>query len=142
MIRRQEPYRWLAALALALVAPLGIVSAGGAAAQETTVSMWLGISGSTDTADCVVANAIDPFNEQSDAIKVEATLQANNWQATQTAIAGGAGPDVVGTPGPSFAVQLAKAGQLVPLDEFAAQYGWGERFVPWALDLGKVDGQL
>ena len=139
---RQGHYRWLVALALVLLTPLSIVFAGGAAAQETPVTMWLDITGGSETADCIVANAIDPFNEQSETVNVEATLQANNWQAAQTALAGGAGPDVVGTPGPSFAVQLANAGQLVPLDEFATQYGWGERFVPWALDLGKVDGQL
>jgi raffinose/stachyose/melibiose transport system substrate-binding protein len=69
-------------------------------------------------------------------------MQANGWQATRTALAGGGGPDIVTTPGPSWAVELARAGQLLPLDDFAAQFGWDERFVPWALDLGRVDGTL
>ena len=59
---------------------------------------------------------------------VKATLQANNWDATRTALAGGAGPDIVGTPGPSFAMSLALAGQLLDLDDYAKQYGWDERF--------------
>ena len=135
--------RWLAVLTLMLlvVSPLIFMSDGRVSAQEPTIKMWLDITGGAETADCIVATAIEPYNAQGGP-QVEATLQANNWDSTRTAIAGGAGPDVIGTPGPSFAVQLAKAGQLVPLDEIANQYGWGERFVPWALDLGKVNGQL
>lgn len=141
--------RLVVLIAMGLLAPMGLAFGGAAAApttataqDETTISMWFDNTGGSETADCISANAIDPFNAQSDGITVEATLQANNWDATRTAIAGGAGPDVVGTPGPSFAVQLAQSGQLVPLGEFANQYGWDERFVPWALDLGKIEGEL
>ena len=73
---------------------------------------------------------------------VEATLQANAWDATRTAMAGGAGPDVVGTPGPSFVMQLALAGQLVELDPYAEQYGWNERFAEGSLSLGTANGKL
>ena len=132
--------RLMVLIALALLAPLG-TAIGSAAAQESTVTMWFDTTGGAETADCVVKNAIDPFNDLGGP-QVEATLQANNWDATRTALAGGAGPDVVGTPGPSFAVELAKAGQLLPLDQFAQSEGWAESFVPWALDLGKVNGQL
>jgi raffinose/stachyose/melibiose transport system substrate-binding protein len=37
---------------------------------------------------------------------------------------------------------MAKAGQLVPLDQYAADMGWDQQFLPWALSLGKVDGKL
>jgi raffinose/stachyose/melibiose transport system substrate-binding protein len=103
--------------------------------------MWFDTTGGAETAECILANVIDPYNEQGGA-QVEATLQANNWDATRTALAGGAGPDVVTTPGPSFAFELAQAGQLLALDDVAVQMGWSESFVPWALDLGKVDGKL
>ncbi|MBW3671941.1 MAG: extracellular solute-binding protein, partial [Acidobacteria bacterium] len=53
-----------------------------------------------------------------------------------------AGPDIVVTPGPSFAFELVQAGQLLPLDDYVQQLGWSDRFVPWALNLGKVDGKL
>ena len=53
-----------------------------------------------------------------------------------------AGPDVVPTHGPSFVAQFALADQLMPLDDLADQFGWEDLFVPWALNLGRVDGTL
>ena len=35
-----------------------------------------------------------------------------------------------------------KTDQLLALDEYVAQYNWSDRFIPWALNLGKVDGKL
>lgn len=144
MAKRAGPQRLAIVLALALLAPMLAVWGGGAPAQaqeQPTVTMWFDTTGGAETADCVVQNVIEPYNEQGGA-HVDATLQANNWNATRTALAGGAGPDVVVTPGPSFAFDLAQAGQLLALDDFATQMGWSESFVPWALNLGVVDGKL
>ena len=122
-------------MALVLFAPLvpsrAFLAGGGP--RQAEITMWFDTTGGSETADCMVATAIDPFNEQG-GTQVEATLQANNWDATRTALAGGAGPDVVTTPGPSFAFELAKAGQLLALDDIATQQGWAESFVPWALE--------
>ncbi|MDQ3513902.1 MAG: extracellular solute-binding protein, partial [Chloroflexota bacterium] len=118
----------------ALAPALGITGATRTttAQDATEITMWFDSTGGAETADCIVATAIDTFNDANDRVTVNATLQANNWTATQTAIAGGGGPDVVTTPGPSFAIELARAGQLAPLDEVAANQGWSETFVPWA----------
>jgi raffinose/stachyose/melibiose transport system substrate-binding protein len=131
-------------LALALLLPAVAVGRGAvpAVAQEkATVTMWLDSTSGSETAECRIAAAVDPFNEQSETV-VEPRLQPNRWDATRTALAANEGPDVVYTPGPAFAAQVSDAGQLLPLDEYAAQYGWDERFAPWAMDLGKVDGVL
>ncbi|MGH2618142.1 MAG: ABC transporter substrate-binding protein, partial [Thermomicrobiales bacterium] len=134
----------ITALTVAFTVPMQIApsQAASAAQDEATIEMWFDSTGGAEGAECIVANVVEPFNEQSDGVTVEATLQANSWQATRTALAGGAGPDIVSTPGPSWAVELARAGQLVPLEDYVAQFGWDERFVPWALDLGRVDGTL
>ena len=121
---------------------LAPVREASAAQDKATIDLWFDTTGGAEVAECTTANLVDPFNEQSETTQVEATMQANGWQATRTALAGGGGPDIVTTPGPSWAVELARAGQLLPLDDFAEQYGWDERFVPWALDLGRVDGGL
>src|SRR5919106_4349872 len=119
----------LLVLALVLIAALVAMPASRAMAQDAAeIAMWLDTTGGAEGAECIVENAVDPFNALGNGVTVEATLQANSWSATQTALAGGAGPDVVGTPGPSFAMQLALAGQLVDLDPYAAQFGWNERF--------------
>ena len=145
MANRSRSQRLTIVLALALLVPMVAVGRGSApteAQDKATISLWLDSTSGSETAECRIAAAVDPFNEQSDTVVVEPRLQPNRWQATQTALAGGEGPDVVYTPGPAFAVQVTEAGQLLPLDDYAAQYGWNERFAPWAMDLGKVDGTL
>ena len=109
---------------------------------KTTISFWFNPPEEGEAADCFVTNAIDKFNATSTTTMVEAIPQPNAWDATRTALAGGAGPDVITTPGPSFAFELVQAGQLLPLDEYVEQLQWSDRFVPWALNLGKVDGKL
>jgi raffinose/stachyose/melibiose transport system substrate-binding protein len=132
-------------LASAGVVLVGIsLPAGGleAAVQDKgKVSLWLDITGGSDTAQWLIDNTIKEYNAQG-GVQVEATMQANGWTATQTALAGGAGPDIVVTPGPSLSMELGKAGQVLPLDEYATKYGWTTSFSPWAIDLGKVGGKL
>jgi len=135
--------RTLLVFGLLMTAPLAAAFAASATAQDATeIELWLNTVSGSDTAECMVANVVEPFNALGNGITVDATIQPNNWQATQTAVAGGAGPDVVTTPGPSFAMELAKAGRLVALDPYAEQLGWGERFAEGSLDLGTADGQL
>ncbi len=91
---------------------------------------------------CYQDNLVVPFNAQSLTTEVEVTLLANPWEAQLTALQGGAGPDLVEAPGPSLMGQLAKAGKLVALDDYAKQYGWDTALAPWALKLGVVNGKL
>ncbi|MBI3958029.1 MAG: extracellular solute-binding protein [Chloroflexi bacterium] len=127
-------------------APVAAPAAGGEAAPVTVekqkVTFWFNPPSGGETASCFVETVVEPFNEKSESIFIEAVAQPNAWDATRTAIAGGAGPDVVVTPGPSFVFELAQAGQLLALDDFADQFGWSDVFVPWALNLGEVNGKL
>lgn len=133
-------------LAACAPAPPPSAATGGeaseAAPEKVTISFWFNPPSGGEGASCFVETVVDPFNEQSDTVFVDAVAQPNAWDATRTAIAGGAGPDVVVTPGPSFVFELAQAGQLLALDDFADQFGWTDLFVPWALNLGKVEGKL
>jgi len=90
----------------------------------------------------MIDNIVGNFNKKGNSFTVEAQPLANSWDATRTAITGGGGPDIVITPGPSFAYEMAKAGQLLALDQYAQEFGWDKQFLPWALSLGKVDGKL
>lgn len=129
------------AAAGATVTGIGI-PAGFASAQDAgKVTFWLDITGGSDTAQWLVDNIVADFNALG-GVQVEATMQANGWTATQTALAGGAGPDIVTTPGPSLSMELGKAGQILALDDYATEYGWADSFSPWAMDLGKVNGAL
>jgi raffinose/stachyose/melibiose transport system substrate-binding protein len=48
----------------------------------------------------------------------------------------------VQTPGPGYLLEYLKAGFVLPLDEFATEYGWEEKILPWAYQSGIVDGKL
>ncbi len=106
---------------LLLAGCAGVAPADDAAGgpEKVTVEMWFNPPDGGDGADCNTEVAVDSFNEASDTIFVNAVAQPNAWDATRTAIAGGAGPDIVTTPGPSFVFELAAAGQLLPMDDFA-----------------------
>ncbi|MGI9253374.1 MAG: ABC transporter substrate-binding protein [Thermomicrobiales bacterium] len=137
-------FRKLAAVvAVGLVAPMIAGTVAPARAEEPAeISMWLDTTSGAEGAECIAKAAIDPFNALGNGVTVKATMQANNWDATRTALAGGAGPDIVGTPGPSFAIQLALAGNLAELDDFAKEYAWADRFASNSLNLGKANGKL
>ena len=144
MIRSGPHRRSVVLVAMLLLVPVIAMAAGvvGTRAQDAAeITMWFDTTGGAEVAECVVQTAVDPYNDLG-GVQVVPTLQANSWDATRTALAGGAGPDVVTTHGPSFAFELAQAGQLLPLDDIAQEEGWSETFVPWALNLGIVDGQL
>ncbi|MDQ3541737.1 MAG: extracellular solute-binding protein [Chloroflexota bacterium] len=142
MQSRKRHHYLITLLALTLLMAVGQGGVATVAQDEAQVSIWFDTTGGAETANCIIEQAVDTFNEQSDTIEVTGTLQANSWDATRTSLAGGGGPDIVTTPGPSFAFELANAQQLLPLDDFAAEYGWAETFTPWALRLGEVQGQL
>lgn len=59
----------------------------------------------------------------------------------QQMVAGG-GPDIVLVDGPTQVVQFAKSDYLLPLDEFAKEHGWNDRYFDWAYDTGIVDETL
>ncbi|MEM7034406.1 MAG: extracellular solute-binding protein [Chloroflexota bacterium] len=110
--------------------------------DKAVVTIWYSPPGGGEAANCVVENIVKPFNEQSETVFVDAVARPADWNTVRPAVAAGGGPDIVGTPGPSFVFELAQSGQLIPLDEFSDQFGWDELFVPWALSLGNVEGQL
>lgn len=111
--------------------------------DQINLTWWVDASSGTETANCIIEVVADSFNEtNTDNIYVETTLQANAWNAVRTAVAGGGGPDIIYTPGPSYVFEMAVAGQLYPMDEFAEEFGWDEQFQSWALDLGIVDDHL
>lgn len=107
--------------------------------EKVALEVWISQS---EYAACMEETVIGGFNAQSDHIVVETVKMEDVWGTARPAIAGGEGPDIVTTPGPSFVFELVQAGQLLSLDEFKDQYGWEETFAEFALNLGKVNGEL
>lgn len=125
---------------LALTLVILLLSVSAISAQDVpTLSVWFN-AGSTPS--CTAPLIMDGFNASSDVAQVEIIEQPTAWEVTRTALTGGGGPDIVISPGPSFVYEMADAGLVLPLEDYAAEMGWNDTFVPWALSLGEVDGTL
>ena len=111
------------------------------AQDNPTITYWMESASGSDKIQWVIDNIIKEYNDRG-GVQVEAVVQPEIWTATSTALSGGAGPDVVFTPGPTFAMELAKSDRLSSLDSYAEEFGWADRFFPWALGLGTVDDTL
>ena len=78
-------------------------------------------------------------------LPVQVTNKSSNTidRLIQTALAAGAGPSIIVTPGPSsFVSAYWSAGYLVDLTRHRDRYGWRGKFAPWALAASEVDGKL
>ena len=82
------------------------------------------------------------FEEENPDIKIEVSFKEDLNQAMRTALQAGAGPDIIWTPGPSFALEYVLADMFLPLDNYAELWDWNSKISNWALDLGRVDGKL
>lgn len=92
--------------------------------------------------DALKRDFIDPFNAAHPNIELVMTFNDKLDDALRTAVQGGAGPDILQTPGPAFVAEYVGAGHILDLDQYAAKYGWKDKIFPWAMDVGKVDGKL
>lgn len=101
----------------------------------------------TEAAQESVQNAIvdlfvKPFNESHPDIELEMQFTAELPDKIRTAVAGGGGPDIIETAGPTVNIEFYKAGYVIPLDDLADKYGWRDIIHPWAIANGTCQGKL
>ncbi|MDT5363811.1 MAG: raffinose/stachyose/melibiose transport system substrate-binding protein, partial [Mycobacterium sp.] len=92
-------------------------------------------------------NFIDAYNKAAtgaDALKVKMTVKQPDTldRLVQTAIAAGNGPDLIEASGPAQTLRYVNNGNVLPLDEYIDKFGWRDKFIPWALEAGQVNGKL
>lgn len=107
----------------------------GALANQITLEVW-------QIAD-MPESVYEDFERANPDIKLQVERMALNDARTvvPVALAGGTGPDVFSyTPGPGFGGALARAGLLLPLDEFFTSFGWEDRFFEWTYERETYDG--
>ena len=77
-------------------------------------------------------NYIDgPLAEAFPDVDIEIKMY-NDRQSLQIEVAGGGGPDILDLDGPTDVAEFAKADRVLPLDDYAEQYGWADIFYDWA----------
>ena len=83
----------------------------------------------------------DTFNAAHSDVEVEIAYQENP-DSVRTALQAGQGTDIVVSGGPTGTAEFAAAGRLLPLDDYAAKYGWQEELLPTFYDTGLFEGHL
>jgi raffinose/stachyose/melibiose transport system substrate-binding protein len=135
---------WLAALsALALLFSVAAGPLLGTARAQEPVELrvWDQFTNpaESDNADAIYA----AFTEQNPNVTItrEAFSTDQIRDVVNTAISSGTGPDLIFyDAGPGYAGVLADANLLLPLDDYAAQYGWDERIAAPAAEATTNDG--
>lgn len=113
-----------------------------AAHADGPISWWYETA-NPEQQGIITRNIIDPFNEShpGDTLGIDYRgAQLDNQ--LRVALLSGSGPDLVYTGGPSYLAPMAQAGQLLPLDKYAEEYGWNDRILPVFLEMGKYNDQL
>jgi raffinose/stachyose/melibiose transport system substrate-binding protein len=88
-------------------------------------------------------NLTQPFNaSQSDYKLVIEYRGAALPDQLLVALAGGQGPDIVLTNGPSWTQKFVTGNKLLNLNDFAQKFGWKDKLASIVLDLGTYDGKL
>lgn len=87
---------------------------------------------------------VAPFEKRYPKTQITVVRQNVNTMSAkqQVALAAGAGPDLITTPGSSNAIPYGQAGYFQDLSAAAKQSKWKESMLPWALDMGYIDGKL
>ncbi len=129
-----------AALAGAAVLTIG---AGAAWAQDKKPITWWYETAAPENQEALQKILVEPFNAAHPDESLSIDFRGSELdKQLRIAMLSGSGPDVVYTAGPSYVASMAQAGQLLPLDDYAAKLGWNERILPVFLELGKYNGKL
>jgi raffinose/stachyose/melibiose transport system substrate-binding protein len=133
----------LSALALLLTVAAGPLLGDARAQDQVELRVWDQFTDPTesDNADAIYA----AFTEQNPNITItRETFSTDQMRDTvNTAISSGTGPDLIFyDAGPGYAGVLADADLLLPLDNYAAQYGWTERVAAPAVEATTIDGSF
>ncbi|UVK50604.1 extracellular solute-binding protein [Mesorhizobium sp. AR02] len=110
--------------------------------DKKPVGFWYE-SASPENQDELKTLLVDPFNAAHPQDDLSIDFRGSDLdKQLRIAMLSGSGPDIVFTAGPSYVASMAQAGQLLPLDDYAAKLGWDDRLLPLFMELGKYEGKL
>jgi raffinose/stachyose/melibiose transport system substrate-binding protein len=111
------------------------------AAPKTIVWWYEGATAAQQAA--LTQYLVEPFNAAQSDYKLVVEWRGNALpDQLLVALAGGQGPDIVLTNGPSWTQRFVSGNKLLDLNQFAQKFGWKEKLAPIVLELGSYDGKL
>lgn len=122
---------------------LGATALSGLAiARESAISWWYETA-NPDQQGYIKKHILDPFNKTHSDYKLTIDYRGTALDnQLRMALLSNHGPDIIYTAGPSYIAPMARAGQLLPLDDYAAKYGWKDRLLSVFLEMGRYSGKL
>ena len=103
---------------------------------------WWGEVPDAPQQDWLTEHFINAFNSSHTDAYIDYVFQPTLDNVLRTAVQAGAAPDILITPGPGFVLEYVNAGFILPLDNYAAVYGWKDKLLGWAYDTGVIQGKL
>ena len=120
-----------------------LAGCGGGGSGGGQVTYWSNLEGSGPQA--YFKKSIEkPFEKANKGTDLKVTFQPPDEmdRLVRTALQGGEGPDIIMTPGPAFAREYIDANLFAELDEYSKEYGWDDKLLGWAIDLGRYEDKL
>jgi raffinose/stachyose/melibiose transport system substrate-binding protein len=112
-------------------------------AQAQAPITWWMESSTPEQQDMIERLLVKPFEAANPDFDVQVDYRAGALDSQlKVALLAGTGPDVVYSVQPAYTGVMARAGQLLPLDTYAKQYGWADKVSKLFLELGTFDGKL
>jgi raffinose/stachyose/melibiose transport system substrate-binding protein len=141
--RRQFLYRGGSAALGAGFAGALLAGCGGGEEGGGQVTFWSNLEGS-EAQNYFAQNVEKPFEKANKGTDLKVAFQPPEEmdRLVRTALQGGEGPDIVMTPGPAYAQEYIDANLFAELDDYAEQYGWQDKMLGWAYDLGRYEDGL
>lgn len=144
-MRTRNRGRWPSLLA-AFAVLLGLLAGPllGTARAQDQVELRVWDQFIEEPGNTIAQGLYDAFTAAHPNIKIvrEAVQNDQLRQTVNTAISSGTGPDVIFyDAGPGYAGVLANAGLLLPLDSYAAKYGWDKKIAAPSKEQTTIDGK-
>jgi raffinose/stachyose/melibiose transport system substrate-binding protein len=106
--------------------------------EPYTVEWWGAPRGEYDP--MIDSLFVDSFNASHEDVQLNLVRREDREEVSRLALQAGTAPDIVQTP--SMVSDLAAAGLLLPLNEYAQMYGWDEKILPWAYEASFIGHNL
>lgn len=128
---------------LLLFGSIGVQPAVGQDEEQIELVVWDQFTDPIESA--VVDEIYAAFSEEHPNIEIVRQVISTEQmrQTVNTAIASGTGPDVIFyDAGAGYAGVLAEAGLLIPIEQYADEYGWRDRIAEQSLEAASINGEL
>lgn len=109
--------------------------------EVTTIKFWR-MSSPQHLMDTIQELAIDEYTKTHPNVEIVFEYFGDYDRVLQTSMGAGKGPDFMHLHGPSYAIEFYEADMVLPLQDYAEQYGWDKKIFDWALDASTYKGDL